>query len=57
MTRYLVTATIPRMGRVQHVIKAATPDDAKAKMLRAHPSAINITARPAEAVYLERSPG
>lgn len=38
-TRYVITGTVPGMGRVQHIIRARNPKEAKRKFLRAHPLA------------------
>lgn len=35
MIRYIVKGTVPGTGRVQHVIKAASPKEAKERFLRA----------------------
>jgi len=45
MTRYTVTGTIPGQGKVQHVIRAKTAAAARAHFLRAHPTALSVSAK------------
>lgn len=45
MKRFIVTGNVPHLGKVQHVIRARTADDARERFRRAHPGTVAVEAQ------------
>lgn len=44
MIRYMVTGSVPQIGKITHFIKAANDDMARGRFKRVHGRAVEITA-------------
>lgn len=42
MKKFEVTARVPKIGKIKHIIRAEDRDEAKEKMKQAHPEAVEL---------------